>query len=72
MVSQLALAHERNLINKGCALKLTVGNPKDELTRGADKNSQQPATIKIQMIKEGTKDKYVDIDLDKQDNSFDS
>lgn len=47
VVSQLALAHERLLIEKGCALHLSVHNAHDSLTKG-EKNTHTPPVIKIQ------------------------
>ena len=70
VVSQLALAHERQLITKGCTLRLTVSAPPANLTR--DARDTRPAdavpTIKLQKVKTGTKDKYVDLDLDKSND----
>ena len=72
VVSQLALAHERNFIHKGCSLHLSVNNPQSELTK-LDKNKDNEMTvptIKLQMLGKGKK--YVDINLDKIGLSFTS
>ena len=78
MVSQLALAHERQLIHKGCSLNLSVAHPSDThvLTKGENPSSKgepQIPTIKLQMVNQGTKtNKYVDLNLDDVKNSFTS
>ena len=75
-MSQLALAHERQLIQKGCSLHLTVTHPRDSTTltkqtQPTDNSNTTPPTIKLQMIKKGlSKEEYVDIDFDKINNSF--
>ena len=71
VVSQLALAHERNLIQSGCSLHLTVDNPQSELTKsqpssapsGGGKDKPVVPMIKLQIKSKGRK--YVDVDLDK-------
>ena len=72
MVSQLALAHERDLIQKGCSLHLSVNNPQNELTKldQSKENEKTVPTIKLQMLDKGKK--YVDINLDKISSSFTS
>lgn len=79
VVSQLALAHERLLINKGCGIKLTVANAKDETeltksnTKGNTEHSGKVPVIKLQRVKKGVlKNEYVDINLDNSSNSFTS
>ena len=68
MVTQLATAHERQLIHKGCTLKFTVDNPNDELAEPQESGLPNPRTpgaaIKLQIIKKGKlKDEYVDVNL---------
>lgn len=71
MVSQLALAHERQLIHKGCSLRLTVDNPDTELTKNSATAKKQMPTLKLQMIKKGraVKEEFVDLDL-RNSNAF--
>ena len=78
VVSQLALAHERQLIQPGCALRLSVSHPKDNtsLTKDAQQtdnhSTSSPPMIKLQMVKKGKlkKEEYVDIDLEKVTSTF--
>ena len=76
-MSQLALAHERQLIHKGCSLNLSVAHPSDTqvLTKGENSNKGEPQvpTIKLQMVKQGkNNNKYVDLNLDEIKSSFTS
>ena len=58
VVNQLADAHERELISRGCTVHLTVSYPKDR----TGWNSEEVApTIKLQLVKEGKK--KVDINV---------
>ena len=65
MISQLALAHERQLIQKGCSLHLVVTpqnaqNAVDEMTSSSDTDAR---AIKVQLTKPGLlKQKYVNLD----------
>lgn len=63
VVSQLALAHEKQAITKGSTLKLTATKPSsnDELTKDSEKDSSVPM-IKIQKMEK--KNKYIDIEMD--------
>ncbi|XP_041358486.1 caseinolytic peptidase B protein homolog [Gigantopelta aegis] len=75
VISQLAMAHERQLIDEGSVIKLTVPNSKDVLLKSQDANrSVMEGTcgniIRLQILKQGTKDKYIDVDWDKLDNPF--
>ena len=72
VVNQLALAHERQLIHKGCSLRLTVSAEPEKLTKDPQSRSSEAKvpTIKLQMVQEGSKDKYVDIDLNKGHTDF--
>ncbi|WAR00347.1 CLPB-like protein [Mya arenaria] len=81
VVSQLAMAHERQLIEKGSVVRLTVpdtpvtiatsadGDGKDEVS---EEGKEMVTPIKLQLVKKGRlRDKYyVDIDLSKSDNPF--
>ena len=69
-MSQLALAHERQLIGKGCSLRLTVDQtPKHPATPSG--STPSTPSIKLQMVEKGQhKDKLVDIVLDKSSNAF--
>lgn len=77
MVSQLAMAHERQLIEKGSTVRLTCDEMKsvskaenDEVEdNGLTKETIAP--IKLQLVKKGRlRDQYIDIDLSKKDNPF--
>ena len=66
MISQLALAHERQLIQKGCSLHLVVTpqsaqNAVDEMTSSSSDTDAR--AIKVQLTKPGLlKQKYVNLD----------
>ncbi|XP_061165510.1 mitochondrial disaggregase-like [Saccostrea echinata] len=68
VVTQLAMAHERQLIGKGCVIRLSASNAED-LTK-TDKSTEDPPTIKLQLLQKGKGDKYVDINLKGGDNPF--
>nr|XP_022325066.1 caseinolytic peptidase B protein homolog [Crassostrea virginica] len=68
VVTQLAMAHERQLIEKGCVIRLSATNAED-LTK-TDKSNVDPPTIKLQLLQKGKGDKYVDINLKGGDNPF--
>ena len=74
VVSQLALAQERQLIHNGCSLRLTVSDPKDmdELTNDSNTDhSGTVPTIKLQMEKKGrVKSEFVDVDLESLATEF--
>ncbi|XP_070552727.1 mitochondrial disaggregase-like [Ptychodera flava] len=58
VVNQLAAAHERRLIQKGCTIKIAVDNPNDELaksTKGELPHSQidKSPVIKLQRVENG-------------------
>ena len=59
-MNQLAAAHERELIAPGCSLHLTVAHPKHD--GEASWKDGAPATIKLQLIKEGTKREDIDME----------
>jgi len=67
VVSQLALAFEKQLITEGCALHLTVDNASadQELTKTTDHSrspdSKNPPAIKLQVVSRG---KTTDLELD--------
>lgn len=67
-MTQLAMAHERQLIQKGCVIRLSATNAED-LTK-TDKCTVDPPTIKLQLLQKGKGDKYIDIDLKGGDNPF--
>ena len=78
-MSQLALAQERQLIQRGCSVRFTVAQQPVAKTIGSDDKSDDSdddnrdmvAPIKMQLLKKGTfKDQYVDIDLSTTDNPF--
>ena len=73
VVSQLAMAHERQLIEKGCTIKICAPESpvvvKDD-SRDTEDTPRVPL-IKLQVLKKGTfKDQFVDIDFTKIDNPF--
>ncbi|XP_013411526.1 caseinolytic peptidase B protein homolog [Lingula anatina] len=67
VVSQLALAHERELFHKGAALKLVVNNPKDQLAENTESENTKPS-IKLQIRRD--KKNYVDIPLENLGSQF--
>lgn len=76
-MSQLAMAHERQLIEKGCIVRLTSDETKSVSKAENDEeedNGQRKETIapiKLQLVKKGrVRDQYIDIDLSKKDNPF--
>ncbi|XP_074649862.1 mitochondrial disaggregase-like [Tubulanus polymorphus] len=70
VISQLASAHEKQLIYDGCQLRLTVDNPRDVLAKPRDESTQTPS-IKLQIVKKGTlKNEYVDLPLLNTENVF--
>ena len=75
VVSQLALAYERQLISSGCKLKLTVDNHEcNQMTKDHLKNQHKdptPPHIKLQIVQKGvTKDKYIDVNFDSDTSTF--
>lgn len=71
VITQLAMAHERQLIDKGCKIKLSVPNA-DDLTKSGDdtsSNESKERTIRLQLLKQGEK-RYKDIDLKSDENPF--
>lgn len=71
MVTQLAMAHERQLIKKGSKIKITVSNCDDLIVNPGQSgtNSEEGATIKLQILESGT-DKFKDLDFSSSDNPF--
>jgi len=66
VVSQLALAYEKQLISDGCSLRLTVDNAHSdqELTKSDHSNmsdSRTPPTIRLQVVNQG---RATDLELD--------
>ncbi|OWF44229.1 caseinolytic peptidase B protein homolog [Mizuhopecten yessoensis] len=74
VVSQLAMAHERQLINKGCVINISAVNAPDMTKSGStvpsSDGSKEVATIKLQLLKQGRKNEYVDINLQDSSNPF--
>ena len=67
------MAHERQLIEKGCTIKICVPNSSIVVTDDSGDSEDRPrvSLIKLQVLKKGTfKDQFVDIDLTKIDNPF--
>ena len=72
VISQLALAHERQLIHKGCSLRLVVDDAQavagqdgaEEMTSSSDGEQDSGArTIRVQLVKPGgLKKSYVNLD----------
>ncbi|CAG5135318.1 unnamed protein product [Candidula unifasciata] len=71
VVTQLAMAHERQLINKGSKIKITVSNCDDLLLSPGQSGTcdEEGATIKLQVLESGT-DVYKDLDFSTVDNPF--
>lgn len=76
VVTQLAMAHERQLINQGSVVRVTVTNPEflvsepDNLdTKDADVGDV-PQRIKLQILEEGSKESFKDITFDAGDQPF--
>ena len=65
VTNQLAAAYEQKLITPGCSVHLTVNCPKD---KNGWNSEEVTTTIKLQLIKEGTK--KVDIDVGEMNCSF--
>lgn len=65
------MAHERQLINKGSKIKITVSNRDDLLVspKQAGQHNEEGATIKLQVLQSGT-DVYKDLDFSTADNPF--
>ncbi|XP_064636467.1 mitochondrial disaggregase-like isoform X2 [Lineus longissimus] len=75
VVTQLATAHERQLINKGCGLRIAVENPNDEIAPSKEKQlhkNNQPPSLKLQIVKKGEagRDEYEDLPLNNASNIF--
>jgi len=66
------MAHERQLIQKGCVIKLVASHVPD-LTKSSEDTEKEKniPTITLQLLKKGKKEEYVDINLKNQDNPFD-
>lgn len=71
VVSQLALAHERELIKKGCSIRLCVTNVDDLLkTEGGKEKASTEKTVKIQILDKGKSNKYIDLKFGNENNPF--
>ncbi|KAK6166402.1 hypothetical protein SNE40_023103 [Patella caerulea] len=64
VVTQLAMAHEQQLISKGCSIRLVVPNPSDPTKPLDSKTSDQlnDRVIKLQIRKQGSKE-FKDLDF---------
>lgn len=62
MINQLAAAHEKDIIKKGCLVHITTEEIEDPLSLKREGNSNTVKTIKLQMKQKGTK-KFMDIPL---------
>ncbi|XP_050418209.1 caseinolytic peptidase B protein homolog [Patella vulgata] len=64
VVTQLAMAHEQQLISKGCSIRLVVPNPSDPTKSLDSKSSDQlnNRVIKLQIRKQGSKE-FKDLDF---------
>ena len=60
MINQLAAAHEKELIKKGCLVHITTEESKDPLSLKKDGSNNTVQTIKLQMKQKGNK-KFMDI-----------
>ncbi|GAB1604807.1 hypothetical protein Ahia01_000762200 [Argonauta hians] len=71
VVSQLALAHERELISKGSSIRLCA-TTNDKLLKTKDELEEDSTdkTIKIQILEKGESNKYVDLKFDIDNNPF--
>ena len=77
-MSQLALAHERQLIQKGCSLHVAVHNAKEDLAKAptdkgaaAHKDGDKVPIIKLHMRRAGAKQKEtLDLDLESTAGNF--
>lgn len=70
VVSQLALAHERELIKRGCCIRLCVTNVSDLKKDSDDTNKDSEPTIKLQILEKGKKNEFVDLAWDSSNNPF--
>jgi hypothetical protein len=69
------VAHERQLIHRGCGLRIAVENPNDEIAPSKDKQlhkKDQPPSLKLQVVKKGKsgKEEYEDLMLNNASNIF--
>ena len=65
------MAHERQLIEKGCTVKICTPTDTMKDEESDSLNKHKVPTIKLQVLKKGTfRDQFVDIDLSKIDNPF--
>ena len=66
------MAHERQLIQKGCVIKLVASHVPD-LTKSSEDTEKDKIipTITLQLLKKGKKEEYVDINWKNEDNPFD-
>ena len=78
VVTQLAMAHERQLIKEGNVIRVTVTNPDYLLTKldndldsdADEEQAMEEQGLKIQVQEEGSKDTFRDISFDSGENPF--
>ena len=78
VVTQLAMAHERQLIKEGNVIRVTVTNPDYLLTKldndldsdADEEQAMEEQGLKIQVQEEGSKDAFRDISFDSGENPF--
>ncbi|KAK0064876.1 caseinolytic peptidase B protein [Biomphalaria pfeifferi] len=72
VVTQLAMAHERQLINQGSKIRITVSKGNDLLANSNASSEDEVSTIKLQILESACSgvEKYRDIILDNSNNPF--
>ena len=74
VVSQLALAHERLLVYKGCTIRISVQNSKEHqnLTKSDSGHDEDKLpVIKLQIVKKvKNKEEVIDLNLDSVSKAF--
>lgn len=71
VITQLAMAHERQLIDNGSKIRITVSKGNDLLANTSNEESEG-ATIKLQLLESASPgvEKYKDIVLENSNNPF--
>ncbi|XP_059151517.1 mitochondrial disaggregase-like [Physella acuta] len=72
VITQLAMAHERQLIDNGSKIRITVSKGNDLLANTTSNEEGEGATIKLQLLESASPgvEKYKDIILENTDNPF--
>ncbi|CAL1536861.1 unnamed protein product [Lymnaea stagnalis] len=72
VITQLAMAHERQLINTGSKIRITVSKGNDLLVNPGSSDDGEASTIKLQILESASSgvEKYRDILLDNANNPF--